>query len=332
MKRLLWSGRLYSVVLLVALAPITARAVSMDTLYVSLGALGGTGPGSIVKFDPGGTQTTFASGVDTPRGLTFDSTGNLFVATTSFSSSGVGQGTVLKFNSAGTRSNFGSVPGNTFLEGIATNPAGNVFVMAIDLTSPTLASTVFKFTPGGTRSTFGSTPGQGFGLVFNSAGNLFAADDVDNTIFQFGPSGVRSAFATGVGSSTPGADTGPGGELAFDNAGNLFVSVAPGIGSSASGEILEFTPAGIESVFATGLVAPRGLAFDQLGNLFATDLGTGEILEFTPTGAESVFASGLPGPEFLTFGPAGVPDWGATFGLLAMSTFGLLLVRRVAKV
>ena len=53
---------------------ITAHA---QNLYVSANA-----PGShaIFEYTPTGTQSTYATGLDNPRGLAFDSIGNLFAA------------------------------------------------------------------------------------------------------------------------------------------------------------------------------------------------------------------------------------------------------------
>ena len=62
-------------------------------------------------------------------------------------------------------------------------------------------------------------PGQGFGLAFDSGGNLFAADGFDYTIYKFTPDGTQSTF---VGPSAF-PDGGPVG-LAFDRFGNLFAS------------------------------------------------------------------------------------------------------------
>jgi hypothetical protein len=70
-----------------------------------------------------------------------------------------------------------------------------------------------------------------------------------------------------------------------------------------SGTIFKFTPAGIKSTFASGLNNPQGLAFDSLGNLFEADLGSGTIFKFTPDGIKSTFASGVGGPAFLAFEP-----------------------------
>ena len=55
------------------------------------------------------------------------------------------------------------------------------------------------------------------------------------------------------------------------HAQNLYVSANGPISDTAvfSGSILEFTPTGTQSTFASGLVIPRGLAFDSIGNLFA---------------------------------------------------------------
>ena len=50
------------------------------------------------------------------------------------------------------------------------------------------------------------------------------------------------------------------------HAQNLYVTVIH------PGTILEYTPSGVQSTFATGLTGPRGLAFDSIGNLFAAEV------------------------------------------------------------
>jgi sugar lactone lactonase YvrE len=76
---------------------------------------------------------------------------------------------------------------------------------------------------------------------------------------------------------------------------NLFVS-------DGSGNILEFTPGGAQSTFASELGYAGGLAFDSAGNLFGTYGGaSGSIIEITPGGVQTTFASGLYGPEGLAF-------------------------------
>src|SRR6516225_2604880 len=74
------------------------------------------------------------------------------------------------------------------------------------------------------------------------------------------------------------------------SAQNLFVS-----GSDANGgKIFKFTWDGVQSIFASGLNYPGGLAFDSGGNLFVAD--NGNIYKFDPLGARSTFAAGLNGP------------------------------------
>jgi DNA-binding beta-propeller fold protein YncE len=213
----------------------------------------------------------------------------------------------------------GTVPGNdVFLEGLARNSAGDVFVAAQDNLSPTFASTIFKFSAGGGIPTvFGTTPVGTFGLAFDAAGNLFAAAAGENTIYKFAPDGTRTVFASDI----EGFPT----DLAFDVAGNLFVSIA-----ASDASILEFTVSGSTMIFASGLNYPRGLAFDMMGNLYVTEPGVGDIVKFAPDGDPTVFASGINGPQFLAFGPPScrsVPDSGTTGALFGIAFIGLALIR-----
>src|SRR5262249_51070827 len=149
---------------------------------------------------------TYASGLLFPRGLAFDNIGNLFAAETLEPDDHL-IGRVLKFNLRIKVSTLGS-GANFFFEGLAVDIAGNAYVIAQDQRSPTLASTIFKFTPDGERIVFGSVPGQGFGVAFDSAGNLFAADSgsdtADPTIYKFAPDGTRTVFV-GPTAFAPGA-------------------------------------------------------------------------------------------------------------------------------
>lgn len=288
---------------------ITAHA---QNLYVTV-----LRPAEILEYTPSGTQSTFDSGqhppgLSAPRGLAFDSIGNLFAAeTVNFEHTGNGIGKVLKFNLNNHISTFGTVSiggEDIFLEGLATDIAGNAYVLATngnDLTGP---GTIFEFTPSGERIVFGSFSGVPdseaavFGLAFDSTGNLYAAASGAQTIYKFAPNGMRTVF---VGPSAFAAGEFPRG-LAFDSSGNLFVSIETFTVSGAD-SIVYVTPTGVKNTFATGLTAPRGLAFDSSGNLFVAESNTapdGDILKFAPGGGSpTVFASGLNRPQFLTFGP-----------------------------
>ena len=276
-------------------------------LFASVNHPASTGNGAIFEYTPAGAQSTFVASIVQPRGLAFDSVGNLFVASTDFDVNGNAVGTIFKVTHGGVVSTVTTAfPNNFFLEDIKFDSMGNLFVFGDNESDPNLASTIFKVSPGGVVTAFGAVPGQGFGLAFDSMGNLFAADAADETIFKFTSAGGRSVFA---GPTAFVSMQGPEG-LAFDSAGNLFASTADG---SGNGQIFEFAPNGAETTFATGLTkGPRGLAFDSAGNLFVAELsipngGSGDILKFTPAGAETVFATpvgrtqGNGGPEFLVF-------------------------------
>ena len=258
---------------------------------------------AILEFTPDGVQSTYASGLLFPRGLAFDSLSNLFAAET-LEPDDHDIGRVLGFNPHNKVHTVGSAS-KFFFEGLATDIAGNAYVMANDDRSPIGASTIFKFTPSGERIIFGSIPSQGWGLVFDSAGNLYAADGGDQTIYEFAPNGARTVF---VGPSAFAAGESPVG-LAFDSSGNLFVSIET-FSDPGADSIVYFTPTGMKNIFATGLTTPRGLAFDSSGNLFVAEVSQpelgqpGDILKFYPDGTHTVFASFSIGrPEFLTFGP-----------------------------
>src|SRR6266566_2987049 len=67
----------------------------------------------------------------------------------------------------------------------------------------------------------------------------------------------------------------------------------------------EFTPNGVQSIFASGLNNPRGLAFDRAGNLFVADAGSGAVYKFTPEGVRTTFAAVQLGANGLAFDRAG---------------------------
>jgi len=67
----------------------------------------------------------------------------------------------------------------------------------------------------------------------------------------------------------------------------------------ARGEIYQFTLDGGQIIFASGLIDPRDLASDSLGNLFVVDygssgqVGNAAIYKIAPNGTRTTFASGL---------------------------------------
>jgi len=191
-------------------------------------------PGTIYEFTPGGARSIFASGLNYPQGLAFNSASNLFVADLS--------GNIYEFTPGGARSTFAS--GLNGPRGLAFNSAGNLF--EADFWS----DTIYEFTPGGVRSVFASVSAP-YGLAFDSAGNLFVADWNSGSITDITPDGAQTTFATWLS---------PCG-LAFDSAGNLFDADDSWGNDDYWGRIFEFTPGGGQSNFAGGLNGPSFLAF-----------------------------------------------------------------------
>jgi glucose/arabinose dehydrogenase len=291
-----------------AIGGVTAQG-ALNDLFASINGTADNGGGFIYEYTPSGVQSTFASGLSRPRGVAIDSAGNLLVAVNDWDGSpNCCQGTILKILPDGTQTTFADVTapsGYVFLEGLAIDGAGNVFVVSLNQ-NPVVGVTIYKFTPGGAQSTFASLPSiQTFGITFDSAGFLYAAQNFETgrpQIWKFAPDGTSILVATASRSDIGLVD------LAFDRFGNLFVSAGP----FAPGQdlILKYAPDGTESTFATGLYAVRGLAFDRAGNLFVAEIipnGPGDIIKITASGNQSVFASGIGGanggPEFLATQP-----------------------------
>jgi len=227
----------------------------------------------IYEFTPGGAQSTFASGLNYPAGLAFNSAGDLFEVDG-------GSRNIYEFTPGGTQSTFASGLAPIAL---AFNSAGNLFVT-------TYYGYIFEITPGGAQSFFAGGLGMGsaVGLAFDNADNLFVTSGGNILEFTNGVATEMGTFASGL---SPVA-------LAFDRAGNLFVS-------SGGTTILEFTN-GVATemgTFASGLNDPVGLAFDRAGNLFVTS--GGNILEFTNGVATEMgtFATGLSYGGYLAFQP-----------------------------
>ena len=66
---------------------------------------------------------------------------------------------------------------------------------------------------------------------------------------------------------------------------DLFVSIN-GSGDNGGGFIYEYNPGGVQSIFASGLSRPRGVAFNHSGNLFV-------VFARTDNSVPSSFSSGV---------------------------------------
>lgn len=269
--------------------------------------VGNYGTESIIEYS-GGSQTTFATGLDYPTALAFDSSGDLFESD-QFS------GNIYEWAGGGsTRTTFES--GLSQPSPMAINTAGDLFVA--------VGNNVDEFSSAGSllnTLTGFDTPA---GIAFDSAGNMYisninGAGSGTGFITKITLGGVQSMFASGLNA--------PCG-LAFNAAGDLFVA------GSTYDTITEITPGGSKSQFASGLNNPNQMAFDKAGDMFVADWGVnngnGDITEFAANGTESVFASGIR-PTSLAFqGALPVPE-PSLMGLCGTGAMAFLLFARGRK-
>ena len=87
-----------------------------------------------------------------------------------------------------TFATIGSPPPPSGILGVAFDSGGNLFA---SFAAGVGSSFIIKITPAGAQSTFFTGLNFPVGLAFDSAGNLFEADNGSGSIFKFTPAGLQ---------------------------------------------------------------------------------------------------------------------------------------------
>ena len=172
---------------------------------------------------------------------------------------------------------------------IVLNPEGAVFGTTPNGSKLTEypATGPWTGTSGSASWTTGTNP---YGVVIDSAANVYAANKGSNTVSRMaGASGTISASW-----ASTGAGTGPI-ALAFDSKGNLFTA------NSSSNSVSKITIAGpfaaSTDVFGTTGTNPQDIGVDAAGNVYTANQGSNSVTRIPAGGGASAQYGGATGSE-----------------------------------
>jgi uncharacterized protein (TIGR03437 family) len=247
-----------------------------------------------------------ATGLGSPTWITFDSSGNLWVA---------------------------DAENNRILE--YTRPFSTGQAASLVIGQPSFTTSAAATTATGLS--------EATGIVFDSSRNLWVADRGNNRVLEFtypfstGEAASlvigQSSFTTSAAATTASGFNSPRG-IALDSSGNLWVA------DRSNNRVLEFTypfstgeaasvvigqssfTTSAAATTATGVSEPRGIAFDSSGNLWVAEQGNNRVLEYgvQPPPPPSIFQGGI-APAYSTVATIQPGEWVSIYGTnLASST------------
>ncbi len=225
---------------------------------------------------------------------------------------------------SGTNDGVGSAARFSGPNGVAVDGSGHVFVA--DTGNNTIREIMLVGTNwvvstiAGSAGLTGTNDGAGHAARFNttkgvavdSGGNVYVADQINNTIRKLVPSGTNWTVSTLAGSPTvSGSANGTGAAARFNSPRNVATDAASNVyvADWNNYTVRKVTPAGVVSTLA-GLAgnagsadgiggaarfySPHGMAVDKATNVYVADFYNSTIRKITPAGVVTTVA-GLPG-------------------------------------
>ncbi|OED45014.1 hypothetical protein AB832_01620 [Flavobacteriaceae bacterium (ex Bugula neritina AB1)] len=232
------------------------------------------------------TLEDYITGLTTPRGLAFDTNGDLYIAE-HFS------GKIFKATDVGTSTEFASTGFRN--NNISFNANGTLY------TTDDFFSQIFQIDTDGTSSVYLNSSNNGisspWGITFDSNGNLYYSNQFDGKVIKVAPDQTTSDYATGLFNAEG---------IAFDSNGNLFIA------DRSDRKLIKVEPNGTKTTVLSGLKDIRAIAIDSEDNIyFNKSIGlsspTITIVKYNQTDQTEtdVISSGLTDVNELVFNTAG---------------------------
>jgi sugar lactone lactonase YvrE len=155
--------------------------VALDRSGNIFASSGSSSNGSIYKFTPGGTKTTFLSGLYYPTQMAFDGLGNLFL---------IEGANIVKIAPNGTKTTFATNLNGP--EGITVDRKGQVYVAEYK------SGNVLRFSrDGSTHMVFASDLAYPDSLACDDNGNIVVGDYTNHSVFRYTSDGVQDLVIPG---------------------------------------------------------------------------------------------------------------------------------------